>query len=118
MVFYADDSMAKVYGDSKYTGGKDGSIGNWPGTGGKPALEIPSSMFFFRWQTDGSVSNEQRCRPPVKGPQRGTASCLLMLRNVLYSRQNPCSVLRTREKYACKMWAPSPNLCKLLRGGM
>eukprot|EP00752_Nemacystus_decipiens_P002251 g2132.t2 len=57
MVFYADDTMTKVYGDSKYTGGKDGSIGNWPGTGGKPALEIPSSMFFFRWQTDGSVND-------------------------------------------------------------
>lgn len=55
MVFYADDTMSKVYGDSKYTGGKDGAVGNWPGTGGRPALEIPSSVFFFRWQTDGSV---------------------------------------------------------------
>lgn len=56
MIFYADDSMAKVYGDSKYTGGKDGAVGNWPGTGGRPALEIAASVFFFRWQTDGSVS--------------------------------------------------------------
>lgn len=56
MVFYADDTMAKVYGDSKYTGGKDGAAGNWPGCGGRPALEIPSSVFCFHWRTDGSVS--------------------------------------------------------------
>lgn len=56
MIFYADDTMSKVYGDNKYTGGKDGAVGNWPGMGGRPALEIPASMFFFRWQTDGSVS--------------------------------------------------------------
>lgn len=56
MVFYADASMSKVYGDSKYTGGKDGHLSNWPGMGGRPPLEIPANQFFFRWQTDGSVS--------------------------------------------------------------
>ncbi|CAM9863518.1 unnamed protein product, partial [Hapterophycus canaliculatus] len=45
MVFYTDESMSKVYGDSKYTGGKDGHQANWPGTGGRPALEIPASRF-------------------------------------------------------------------------
>lgn len=57
MVFYADETMSKVYGDNKYTGGKDGHPSNWPGTGGRPPLEIPASHFFFRWQTDGSVSS-------------------------------------------------------------
>lgn len=49
--------MSKVYGESKYTGGKDGHLSNWPGMGGRPPLEIPASQFFFRWQTDGSVSS-------------------------------------------------------------
>ncbi|CAM9143892.1 unnamed protein product [Scytosiphon promiscuus] len=57
MVFYTDESMSKVYGDSKYTGGKDGHQANWPGAGGRPPLEIPASHFFFRWQTDGSVND-------------------------------------------------------------
>ncbi|CAN0118223.1 unnamed protein product, partial [Ectocarpus sp. 12 AP-2014] len=57
MVFYADETMSKVYGDNKYTGGKDGHPSNWPGTGGRPPLEIPASHFFFRWQTDGSVND-------------------------------------------------------------
>ncbi|CAM9280265.1 unnamed protein product, partial [Ectocarpus sp. 13 AM-2016] len=57
MVFYADETMSKVYGDSKYTGGKDGHPSNWPGTGGRPPLDIPASHFFFRWQTDGSVND-------------------------------------------------------------
>lgn len=66
MVFYTDESMSKVYGDSKYTGGKDGHQANWPGAGGRPPLEIPSSHFFFRWQTDGSVRPFwQRCTPPL-----------------------------------------------------
>lgn len=59
MVFYTDDSMAKVYGESKYTGGKDGHTANWPGTAGLSPLEIPASHFFFRWRTDGSVSIPQ-----------------------------------------------------------
>lgn len=56
MVFYTDDSMARVHGESKYTGGKDGHTANWPGTAGLSPLEIPASHFFFRWRTDGSVS--------------------------------------------------------------
>lgn len=57
LVFYADEAMSKVYGCYKYTGGKDGHPSNWPGTGGRPPLEIPASHFVFRWQTDGSVSS-------------------------------------------------------------
>ncbi|CAN0181713.1 unnamed protein product [Pylaiella littoralis] len=57
MVFYADASMSKVYGESKYTGGKDGHLSNWPGMGGRPPLDIPANQFFFRWQTDGSVND-------------------------------------------------------------
>lgn len=56
LVFYADESMGRIYGDVKYTGGKDGHACNWPGTRGLPPLEIPASGFYFRWVTDGSVS--------------------------------------------------------------
>lgn len=48
--------MSSGYGETKYTGGKDGHSGNWPGMDGRPPLEIPAGEFFFRWTTDGSVS--------------------------------------------------------------
>lgn len=64
MVFYADETMSKLYGDRKYTGGKDGHTANWPGTGGRPPLEIDANHFFFQWQTDGSVSRFFFCFGP------------------------------------------------------
>lgn len=56
MVFYADDSMSKVYGEAVYTGGNDGYNANWPGVGGRPPLEIPACHFIFQWKTDSIVS--------------------------------------------------------------
>lgn len=60
MVFYADETMTTVYGESKYTGGRDGNASNWPGLNGRPPLEIPAGHFFFRWATDGSVRGSRK----------------------------------------------------------
>lgn len=52
---YTDETMTVGYGEAKYTGGKGGHPGNWPGMDGRPALIILASSFFFVWMTDGSV---------------------------------------------------------------
>lgn len=55
LTIFADETMSAVYGEQRYTGGKDGNPGNWPGLDGRPPLEIPAGHFFFRWTTDASV---------------------------------------------------------------
>jgi hypothetical protein len=35
--------------------GKDGSAANWPGTGGRPPLRIPSNKFYFVFVSDGML---------------------------------------------------------------
>jgi len=53
--FYKDDSRTEIWGESQYTGGKDGSSSNWPGVQGNPPLEIPSDHCVLYWHSDGSV---------------------------------------------------------------
>ena len=50
MRFYCDESHTDYFGDEKYTGGR----GNWPGTGSKPPLIIPSNSVVIYWKTDSS----------------------------------------------------------------
>ncbi|CAM9310834.1 unnamed protein product [Chrysoparadoxa australica] len=42
------------WGEGKYSGGRDGSEGNWPGLGGRPSLLIPASKFAVLFVSDGS----------------------------------------------------------------
>ncbi|OQR86230.1 HECT E3 ubiquitin ligase [Achlya hypogyna] len=50
--FYKDDSYSDVWGAPLYTG-RDGSE-NWPGFGGREALEIPSNKCVLYWHSDSS----------------------------------------------------------------
>ena len=54
--FYKDTDRAEMFGE-KYSGGKDGGNGNWPGFGGRPPLIIEASSFVLTFRTDGSVND-------------------------------------------------------------
>ncbi|CAM9186377.1 unnamed protein product, partial [Phaeothamnion confervicola] len=57
MTFYLDEVGGERVGEEKYTGGRDGGISNWPGTGGRPPLEVPGGRVAFRFSSDGSVND-------------------------------------------------------------
>ncbi len=49
--FYKDDSRTTYWGEEKYSGGRSGSVGNFPGQSGRPPLVIPAGRFivYFRY---------------------------------------------------------------------
>lgn len=49
VVFYKDRTRRDKWGMEKYSG-RD----HWPGCGGRPPLEVPTSSFVLFWYTDGS----------------------------------------------------------------
>jgi hypothetical protein len=54
--FYKDSTHSAHWGDSKYTGGRNGSVKNMPGVNGIPSLIIPAPSFVFHFHSDGKNS--------------------------------------------------------------
>ncbi|RHY91178.1 hypothetical protein DYB35_002943 [Aphanomyces astaci] len=52
VTFYKDSSHSQRWGDDTYSG-RDGSE-NFPGCGGRPALDIPADSFVLFWHSDSS----------------------------------------------------------------
>ena len=53
---YKDNSRSEVWGETTYTGGKDGGESNWPCLKGRPPLVVPASSFVLYFHSDGSVN--------------------------------------------------------------
>ena len=51
--FYSTDSRDVQYGELMYSGGRNGSTRNFPGTDGRIALTIPGNKFEFHFHSDG-----------------------------------------------------------------
>jgi hypothetical protein len=68
---FKDDSHTGVWGADTYSG--DAASGNWPGSGGRPPLEIPGDSFVFHFKTDSSVSGwGYRARVRAEGTSLAT----------------------------------------------
>ncbi|GLE04499.1 hypothetical protein PINS_up013454 [Pythium insidiosum] len=52
LCFYKDKALADRWGEYQYSGSDDRA--NWPGTGGRPPLIIPSDSFTLLWCTDAT----------------------------------------------------------------
>lgn len=53
LTIYRDESRTETWGAAKYSGGRAGSVSNWPGVDGPP-LDIPASRFVVAFSSDGS----------------------------------------------------------------
>ena len=105
MKIYKDDSKTECWGESQYSGGKDGGSCNWPGIKGRPPLIIPASSFLVYWHTDSSV-NTWGWKMIITSAADGDTAGLPELDSSLCSYRAECCQMVLRD---CPLRVPEPN---------